>query len=98
MPSSSNYVRDIQQEEKTAKARGEVGGHDAPNAERKRARRKALKLGLVHKGQDWDHIKMLSQGGSNSVANGRARSPHMNRGFPRRSDGSAKNNDGPVAK
>lgn len=98
MPSSPNYVRDIQEEEKTAKARGETGGHDSPNAERKRARRKALKLGLVKKGEDWDHVKPLSKGGSNSIANGRARSPHMNRGFPRNHDGSMKNNDGPVKK
>ena len=99
MPSSKGYVRNLAQEYKTAKARGEVAtGHSSKNAERHRARRQALKLGLVKPGQDLDHIKMLSKGGSNAVSNFRARSPHMNRGFPRNHDGSAKNNNGPVAK
>lgn len=89
MPSSPGYVRDLTQEYKTAKARGEIGtGHDSKNAERHRARRKALKLGLVKPGQDLDHKKPLSKGGSNAVSNFRAESPHANRSFPRRSDGS----------
>lgn len=94
MPSSPNYVRDYKQEYKTAKARGENGtGHDSGSAERHRLRRKMLKLGLVKKGQDVDHIKALSKGGANTVKNARARSPHANRGFPRRSDGSMIRND-----
>lgn len=94
MPSSKNYVRDLKQEYRTAKRRGEVaGGPNTPNAKRKRARRAALKLGLVKKGQDWDHKKALSKGGSNDLSNGRARSPSANRGFPRNSDGSMKRND-----
>lgn len=93
MPSSPGYKRNYAQEYRTAKARGEVGtGHDSGSAERHRLRRKALKLGLVKKGQDVDHIKPLSKGGSNSIKNARARSPHANRGFPRRSDGSMINN------
>jgi 5-methylcytosine-specific restriction endonuclease McrA len=89
MPSSKNYVRDYKQEYKTAKARGENGtGHDSGSAERHRLRRLALKKGLVKPGQDVDHIKPLSKGGSNTLKNARARSPHANRGFPRRSDGS----------
>jgi 5-methylcytosine-specific restriction endonuclease McrA len=89
MPSSPGYKRDYAQEYKTAKARGEVGtGHDSGSAERHRLRRKMLKLGLVKHGQDVDHKKPLSKGGANTVANARARSPHANRGFPRRSDGS----------
>ena len=93
MPSSKGYVRDLAQEYKTAKARGEIGtGHDSRNAERHRARRKALKLGLVKPGQDWDHKKALSMGGSNSIKNGRAVTPHANRGFPRNHDGSMKSN------
>lgn len=88
MPSSAGYVRDLKQEYKTAKARGEIGtGHNSENAERHRARRKALKLGLVKPGQDLDHKKPLSKGGSNSVSNFRARSPHANRSFPRNSKG-----------
>lgn len=89
MPSSPGYHRNYREEYKTAKARGEVGtGHSSGSAERHRLRRKALKLGLVKAGQDVDHIKPLSKGGSNSIKNARARSPHANRGFPRRSDGS----------
>jgi hypothetical protein len=93
MPSSPGYKRNYAEEYKTAKTRGEVGtGHDGENAERKRARRLALKKGLVKAGQDWDHIKPLSKGGSNSITNGRARSPHANRGFPRHPDGSMVHN------
>jgi 5-methylcytosine-specific restriction endonuclease McrA len=93
MPSSPGYKRDYAQEYKTAKARGEVGtGHNSGSAERHRLRRKALKLGMVKPGQDVDHIKPLSKGGSNSIKNARARSPHANRGFPRHSDGSMVHN------
>lgn len=99
MPSSPGYHRDYAQEYKTAKKRGEIGtGHNSENAERHRLRRKMLKLGLVKKGQDADHIKPLSKGGKNTVANARARSPHLNRGFPRHSDGSMVNNNGPAKK
>lgn len=91
MPSSKNYVRDYAQEYKTAKARGEIGtGHNSENAKRHRARRKALKLGMVKKGQDLDHKKPLSKGGSNTPSNWRARSPHANRSYARNSDGSMK--------
>jgi hypothetical protein len=89
MPSSPGYVRDLKREYATQKARGESGtGHNSENAKRHRARRVALKLGLVKKGQDLDHKKPLSKGGTNSVANFRAESPHTNSSFPRRSDGS----------
>jgi hypothetical protein len=89
MPSSPNYKRDYTEEYKTAKARGENGtGHDSGSAERHRLRRKALKLGLVRKGQDVDHTRALSKGGANTIANARARSPHDNRSFPRNPDGS----------
>lgn len=90
MPSSPGYVRNLAEEYKTAKARGEVGtGHTSKNAERHRARRLALKLGLVKKGQDLDHKDPLSKGGAAvSTKNFRAETPHDNRSFPRRSDGS----------
>ena len=88
MPSSPDYKRNYGREYATAKARGEVdGGHDGENAKRKRARRAALKKGMVKKGQDWDHKQPLSKGGSNSLSNGRARSEHDNRSFPRNSKG-----------
>lgn len=89
MPSSPGYKRDYSQEYKTAKQRGEVGdGPESGSAKRHRLRRKMLKLGLVKKGQDVDHIKAVSKGGANTVKNARAVSPHANRGFPRRKDGS----------
>ena len=91
MPSSKNYVRNYKQEYKTAKARGEVaGGPDGDNAKRKRLRRKMLKLGLVKKGQDVDHKKPLSKGGTNTVQNAKAKSPSENRSFKRNPDGSMK--------
>lgn len=93
MPSSKGYVRDYKQEYRTAKKRGEVGtGSDSGSAKRHRLRRKMLKLGLVRKGQDVDHKRPLSKGGSNSVKNARATSPSANRGFPRKRDGSMKSN------
>lgn len=89
MPSSPGYHRNIQQEEKTAKARGEQStGHNSKSAIRQRARRKALKLGMVKPGQDLDHIRPLSKGGTNDVSNFRAESEHDNRSFARRADGS----------
>lgn len=92
MPSSPDYVRDLKREYATAKARGEVGGHDSPDSKRKRLRRAMLKRGLVRKGQDVDHKVPLSKGGANTIKNARAVSPSMNRGFPRNHDGSLKSN------
>lgn len=91
MPSSKNYVRDLKQEYRTAKARGENGtGSNSSDAKRKRARRVMLKLGAVRKGQDVDHSKPLSKGGGNGRKNLRAKSPSANRSFPRNKDGSMK--------
>lgn len=93
MPSSKNYVRDYKQEYATQKKRGESGtGSDSDNAQRKRLRRKALKLGMVKPGQDLDHKVPLSKGGSNTLKNARATSPSENRSFPRNKDGSMKSN------
>lgn len=92
MPSSPGYKRDYQQEARTARARGEIGGSDSDNAKRKRLRRQALKLGMVKPGQDLDHKKPLSKGGSNTLKNARATSPSANRSFPRNKDGSMKSN------
>lgn len=92
MPSSPNYVRNYRQEAKTSRARGEIGGSDAPNSKRKRLRRLATKKGMVkpHDGKDLDHKKPLSKGGSNTLRNARAVSPSKNRSFKRNSDGSIK--------
>lgn len=93
MPSSKNYVRDYTQEYKTAKRRGEKGtGSNGDDAKRKRLRRKMLKLGLVKPGQDVDHKRALSKGGSNTVKNARATTPSANRSFPRNKDGSMRSN------
>lgn len=93
MPSSPGYRRDYSQEYKTAKARGEVAaGPSGDNAKRKRLRRQMVKDGKVKPGQDVDHKKPLSKGGSNTKANARAVSPSTNRSFPRNSDGSMKRN------
>lgn len=93
MPSSPGYVRNYKQEYATAKQRGEIGtGTNSSNAKRHRLRRKALKLGMVKAGQDLDHKVPLSKGGSNSLKNARATSPHNNRSFPRNKDGSMKSN------
>ena len=83
--------RDYKQEYKTSKQRGEQGtGSSSGGAKRQRARRKALKLGMVKPGQDLDHKRPLSKGGSNNLANTRAVSPSTNRSFKRNSDGSIK--------
>lgn len=91
MPSAPGYVRDYKQEEKTAKARGEVStGHNSENAKRHRARRVAIKAGMVKTGdgKDVDHKTPLGKGGSaTSLKNLRARSPHDNRSFPRNNKG-----------
>jgi hypothetical protein len=94
MPSSPNYVRDIKQETKTAKARGEIGGHNAPHAKRMRARRLMVKKGLVkpNDGKDVDHATALSKGGSDGAGNLRIKSASDNRSFPRNKDGSMKKN------
>lgn len=82
-------VRDLKREYELQKKRGESGtGSDSENAKRHRARREALKLGMVKPGQDLDHRKPLSKGGSNTPSNFRAESEHANRSFPRNPDGS----------
>jgi hypothetical protein len=87
------YERDYKREYELQKKRGESGtGSDGDNAKRKRLRRKALKLGMVKAGQDLDHKKPLSKGGSNTLKNARASTPSDNRSFPRNKDGSMKSN------
>lgn len=95
MPSSPGYKRDLKQEYKTAKARGENGtGHNSSNAKRQRLRYELEKDGKVRKGdgKDVDHKKPLSQGGANTKKNARVVSPSTNRSFPRNSDGSIRRN------
>ena len=94
MPSSPNYVRDIKQETKTAKARGEIGGHNAPHAKRMRARRLLVKKGLVkpNDGKDVDHTVPLSKGDGEGASNLRVVTDNNNRSFPRNKNGSLKKN------
>lgn len=94
MPSSPDYIRDYKQETRTAKARGETGGHNSPHSKRLRLRRAAVKAGMVkpHDGKDVDHVKALSKGGTNSLKNARVRTEHDNRSYPRNADGSMKAN------
>lgn len=91
MPSSPNYVRDIKQEKKTAKARGDI----AKDNLRKRARRLMVKKGLVkpNDGKDVDHKQALGKGGAAlDPKNLRVTTDNDNRSFPRNRDGSMKKN------
>jgi hypothetical protein len=85
MPSAPGYVRDYTQERKTELSRGGRKKHTL----RLRARRLAVKMGMVHPhdGKDLDHKTPLSKGGGNSAANFRVESQHANRSFPRDSGG-----------
>lgn len=87
MPSSPGYKRDYTQEYKTAKSRGELGtGHDSGGAIRMRARRLAIKKGMIKQGskKDIDHKVPLVKGGSaTKLSNLRPRTEHANRSFKR---------------
>lgn len=89
MPSSPGYKRNLKQEYATQKKRMESGtGSNSENAKRHRDRRIALKLGMIKPSQDLDHKTPLSKGGSDALKNFRGETPHQNRSFPRRPDGS----------
>lgn len=91
MPSSPNYVRDIPQEKRTAKKRGDIARDNL----RKKARRLMVKKGLVrpNDGKDVDHKVALGKGGAAlNPKNLRVVSEHDNRSFPRNKDGSMKVN------
>lgn len=93
MPSAPGYKRNYSKEYKTAKTRGEVAtGHDSGSAERHRARRLAVKKGMVSTGdgKDVDHIKPLSKGGTTTPGNLRVESAHDNRSYPRTRKGAIK--------
>lgn len=94
MPSSKNYKRDFGQEASTAKARGEQGtGSESGSAIRHKARRKAIKLGMIEadSAKDIHHKKPLSKGGAKTAAeNLQAESAGKNRSFPRTSKGAVR--------
>jgi len=91
MPSSPGYVRDIPQEKRTAKARGDIKRDNL----RKKARRLMVKKGLVkpNDGKDVDHKVALGKGGAPlDPKNLRVQTDNNNRSFPRNPDGSMKKN------
>lgn len=80
-----NKPRPYKKEYDQQQERGEL-----PNRmERQRARRKLDAKGVSRAGKDVAHVKALSKGGSNKDGV-RLESPHKNRSFPRKSDGSMK--------
>jgi hypothetical protein len=80
-----NKPRPYKKEYEQQKERGEL-----PNRmERQRARRKLDAKGVNRAGKDVAHVKALSKGGSNKDGV-RLESPHKNRSFARKSDGSMK--------
>lgn len=64
-------------------------GEHENRMERQRARRKLDAKGVDRAGKDVAHVKALSKGGSNKDGV-RLESPHKNRSFKRKSDGSMK--------
>ena len=80
-----NKARPYKKEYEQQKERGEL----PDRMERQRARRKIDAKGISRKGKDVAHVKALSKGGSNKDGV-RLESPHKNRSFARKSDGSMK--------
>lgn len=64
-------------------------GEHENRMERQRARRKLDAKGVDRSGKDVAHVKALSKGGSNKDGV-RLESPHKNRSFKRKADGSMK--------
>lgn len=88
MPSSKNYVRNYDQEQKTAKKRGEYPDTLARN----RNRKQAIKDGKVSRGdgKDLAHKLAKSKGGSDDKSNLKVQDDGANRSFPRTSSGAMK--------
>ncbi len=87
MPSSPNYVRDYHQEAAT-----ESPKRKHLRVLRQRAHR-AVEKAMGHAappGMDVDHVKPLSQGGSNTPGNLRLRKSSDNRSYPRTPSGKIK--------
>jgi len=80
-----NKPRPYKKEYEQQKDRGEL----PDRMERQRARRKLDAKGVNRSGKDVAHVKALSKGGSNKDGV-RLESPHKNRSFARKSDGSMK--------
>jgi hypothetical protein len=86
MPSSPGYKRDYKQENKYKSSDEQIHARVLRN----KARREALRKGLVKKGdkKHVGHIKAISKGGTNAPSNLRIESRSRNTSFRRRSDGS----------
>lgn len=84
MPSSKNYKRDYKQE-----ARTESKERKHQRSERNQARQMMIKKGKAHvgDGKDVGHVKALSRGGPNTLANLAMQSRSENRSFSRKSSG-----------
>jgi 5-methylcytosine-specific restriction endonuclease McrA len=82
-------VRDYDKENKLYNSKPE---QRARRSQRTILRNKAIKAGIVHRGDhlDLDHKTPLSKGGANTLANARVASQGDNRSFSRNSDSSLK--------
>jgi 5-methylcytosine-specific restriction endonuclease McrA len=87
MPSGKDYKRDYKREYEV-----ETNARRQQRAQRDVIEREAAKAGISQKGDglDLDHIKPLSKGGSNTLANVRSVEPGQNRSILRNPDGSLK--------
>ena len=87
MPSGKNYKRDYKQE-----YANETAVRKQQRAERDRIERQAATAGISKTGDnlDLDHVRPLSKGGANTLANIRAVDPSINRSVLRNPDGSVK--------
>lgn len=83
-PKDRNYKHEHELEMQKPKAR-------ELRADRQRARREMDKEGVVRKGNDIDHKKPLSKGGSNDKANLRLIDPETNRAFSQAKGKTVKN-------
>ena len=90
MPFMTNGKRDYKKENRLYNSKPE---QIKARGERTTLRRQANVAGVTKKGdgKDLDHIKPLSKGGANTMANARVVTQKANRSFARNSNGSLKN-------